>query len=227
AFLLAEKVHALLVEKEAALDPPTATFLHAAPVLERVGNEALGRDAGDRLVPVLDLDRVQGDIDHVAVGIQLRNLHPVADTNQVVGGDLYTGHQRQQGVLEDQHQHRGHGAEAGQQDQRRAVDQGGDDEDGGDGVEHDLHHLQIALDRMQAGIRASLVEQIDDVQYRRQGQGDGQYDEAAADVLHHGHGRFRQARYGFHAGGEHQRRNDVGQASDHAEVLQFGISRVA
>ncbi len=222
-----EKMHALLIQIQAALDAPAAAFLHAAPVLERIRDKALCRDAGDGLVPVLHLDGMQRDIDHVAVGIELRHLHPVADADQVVGGDLYAGHQRKQGVLEDQHQHRRHCTEAGEQDQRRTVDQSGDDEDGGDRVDDDLHHLQIALDRVQAGVRSALVDHVDDVEHRAERQRDGQHDEAAADVLHHGHRGFRQARYGRHAKRQHQCRDDVRQPFDDAEILQFAIAGVA
>ncbi len=216
----------MLIQVKAALDPAAATFLHAAPVLERVGNETLGRNAGDGLVPVLHLDGMQGDVDDISVGIELRHFHPVADANQVIGGDLHTGDQRQQGVLEDQHQHGGHGAQAGEQDQRRAVDQCGDDENGGDRVQPDLDYLQVALDRVDARIRAPLVEHVDDVQHAAERQRDGQYDEAATHVAHHRDRGFGQAGHRMHAGGEHQRRHDVRQPLDDAEILDVAGARM-
>ena len=75
----------------------------------------MGRNGGDRLVPVLDLHRVESDFDDVAVRAVLRHLDPVADADHVVAGDLYAGHYRQDRVLEHQHQDRGHGTEAAQQ----------------------------------------------------------------------------------------------------------------
>ncbi|MNT19288.1 hypothetical protein D3C72_1545430 [compost metagenome] len=164
---------------------------------------------------------MQGDVDHIAVGVELRHFHPVADADDVVGGDLHAGHQRQQGVLEDQHQHRCHGAEAREEDQRRAIDQAGDHEDGGDGEDGDLQHLQIALDGPQVGVLAALVEAVDDVQHGAQGQGDGEDDEGGADVGHHFHQGARHVGDHLHAPGQHQRRDDIGQALDQAVVLDL------
>src|SRR5690606_31382323 len=120
----------------------------------------------------------------------------------------------------DQHQHRGHGTQTGEQDQRRAVDQGGNDQDGGDGVDGDLHHLQIALDGPARGGGTPLVDVVDDIQHRAQGQGQGEDDETGADVLGDRDRGLGQPRHGLHAAGDDQRRHHVGQAADQAEILE-------
>ncbi|MOA09661.1 hypothetical protein D3C78_1295110 [compost metagenome] len=122
-------------------------------------------------------------------------------------------------MLEDQQQHRGHRTEAGEQDQRRAVDQRGDHQDGGERVDRDFHHLQVALDRPEVGVRALLVEAIGLLERAADGQGDGQHDEGAADVLHHGHRCLGQAGDQRHPAGEDQRRHYVGQAADDALLV--------
>ncbi len=91
-FFATQKVHALLIQKQAALDSPPAAFLHASPVLERIADKTLGRDVAYGLVPVLHLHRMQGNINDIAVYVELRHFHPVAHSDQVVGGDLHTGH---------------------------------------------------------------------------------------------------------------------------------------
>ena len=58
------------------------------------------------------------------------------------------------------------------------------------------------------------------------GQCDGQHDEAAADVAHHGHGAFRQAGDGRDADRQHQCRDDIRQSFDDAEVLQLVLAGV-
>lgn len=192
-----------------------------AGVAEGVGDESLGGDGGDGLVEVLHLDRVQGDVDDVAVGVELGHLDPVTDADDVVAGDLHAGHQGEQGVLEDQQQHRGHGAEAGEQDQRRAVDQGGDHQDDRDGVDDDLADLDIALDRLEPRRGPARIEHVDHVEGAAQGQGDGQHDEGAADVLYHGDQGLGTPGHQFDADRQHQGRDDVGQPTDDAVVIEL------
>lgn len=95
----AQKAHAGLVQVDRPLDAAAAGFLHAAIILERVADQAFGRNGGDGLVPVLHLDGMQGDVDDITVGIELWHLDPVTDAHDIAGRDLHAGHQRQQGVL--------------------------------------------------------------------------------------------------------------------------------
>ena len=48
-------------------------------------------DRRDGLVPVLDLDRVERDVDDVAIRSVLRHLDPVTHVDHVVAGDLDAG----------------------------------------------------------------------------------------------------------------------------------------
>src|SRR5690606_39760532 len=61
--VLVQEAHRALVQVQRALDPAAAGLAHAAPVLERVADQLLGRDRGDGLVPVLHRHRVQRDVD--------------------------------------------------------------------------------------------------------------------------------------------------------------------
>nr|GFD56958.1 hypothetical protein [Tanacetum cinerariifolium] len=87
------------INEQAALDASSAGLLHAAPVSERLGHQAPGRNGNNGLVKILHLDRVQRDVDDIAVGAHLRHLDPVADPQHVVAGQLHTGYERQQGVF--------------------------------------------------------------------------------------------------------------------------------
>ena len=55
---------------------------------------------------ILHLDRVQGDVHHVAIGADLGHFDPVADPQHVVAGQLHAGDERQQGVLRIQNRGR-------------------------------------------------------------------------------------------------------------------------
>src|SRR5690606_40403734 len=65
-----EETHRGLVDQQRALDPAAAEVGHPAPVAVALADQRPGRDGADRLVPVLHLDRVQADVDHVAVGVR-------------------------------------------------------------------------------------------------------------------------------------------------------------
>jgi len=100
------------VDIDGALDATAAGLRHATPVLHGIADQRIGGNGGDGLVPVLNLDRRQRDVDHVAVGAVLGHLDPVANRHHVVGGDLYTRHETENRVLEDQHQNRTQCADA-------------------------------------------------------------------------------------------------------------------
>src|SRR3546814_4405175 len=88
-----------LVDAQRPLDFAPARLEHRPPILVTVRNQPMGRYGGDRLVPVLHLDRVQGDVDHITVGIKLRHFDPVADPQHVVRGELDRGDEREDRVL--------------------------------------------------------------------------------------------------------------------------------
>src|SRR3990167_8473241 len=90
--LRAEKFNRMGVQPDASLDAPAAGLLHAAPVLETFRDQAPGRYCGDRIVPVLNLDRMQCDIDDIAIRANLRHLNPVSDAKHVVRGELEAGY---------------------------------------------------------------------------------------------------------------------------------------
>ena len=90
---------------------------------------------------------MQRDVDDVAIGLVLGHLDPVADLDHVVSGELDARDQREDRVLEDQQQDRGHRTEAAQEDQRALIEQRRDDDDDRDDSDGQLDELQIALDR--------------------------------------------------------------------------------
>ena len=222
---VAQKADALLVQVDAALDAPPTRLRHAPPVAERIRNQALGGDVGDRLVPVLHLDRVQGNVDHAAVHPDLRHLNPVAHPHHVVRAELHTGHQRQQGILKDQHQHRRHRPQARQQDEGRTIDQRGDHQDGRQRINDDLDHLHIALDGPLCSIGPALPHRVDEVQQVGQRQRHRQHDEGPAHVLHHRDHRLRQLGHGLNAPRQHQGGHHMRQPRDHPQRPHLRVIR--
>src|SRR5690606_10006686 len=155
-----DEIDALCIQPQAALDTPPARFLHAAPVLEAFADQPVRRYGGESFVPVLHLDGVQRDVDDIAVGTDLRHFDPVADPQHIVGGELHAGDKRKQGVPKYQQQHRRHGAQTGQQDQRRSVDKYRDDADGGQREDDQLADLYVAFDRARAVAGSACVDDL-------------------------------------------------------------------
>ncbi|MNZ58544.1 hypothetical protein D3C78_765560 [compost metagenome] len=111
-FFSGQKTHARSIDEQAAFDPPAARLLHATVVAERLAHQPPGGDRDNGLVEVLHLNRVQGDIDHIAIGADLGHFDPVADVQHVVTGELHAGDERQQGVLVHQQQYCRHRTQA-------------------------------------------------------------------------------------------------------------------
>ena len=73
-------------------------------------------------------------------------------------------------------------------------------------------------------IGPALIERVENVQQGADGQGDGQHDEGAADVLRDRYHGFGHARHHGYTGGQHQRRDDVRQALDDAAFLDLAMA---
>ncbi len=219
-FLVMQKAHAAGIDEQAALDPPSAGLLHAAPVAEGFGHQAPGRDRDDGLVEILHLDRVQGDVHHIAVGADLGHLDPVADPQHVVAGQLHAGDERQQGVLVDQQDHRRHGAKTRQQQQRRAVDQGGDDDDGAEHEQPHFRQLHVALDRAGPRVFGPCIDIQQGVEQGAQGQDQEQQGDGQRRVAEEQQGGLAQFRHQVQAELDHQRRRHLGQAMEHLVLVQ-------
>ena len=73
------------------LDAAAADFLHGGIVYERLVDQTVDRQTGQRLVPVADFHGMQGDLRDNAVDILGPHDDPVADLDQVVDIDLHTG----------------------------------------------------------------------------------------------------------------------------------------
>ena len=134
------------VDVYGTLDTAAAALLHAAPVLERVAHESIGRYGGDGLVPVAHLDGGEGHLLHIAVGPVLGHGDPVAGAQHVVGRELYACHETHDGVFEHEHEHGGRGSQGGEYVAGILVDEDADHDDEGHADDHDLEHLVDALD---------------------------------------------------------------------------------
>ncbi|MNS96947.1 hypothetical protein D3C72_1312650 [compost metagenome] len=145
-FLVGQEAHAGRVDAQGALDAAAARLEHVAVVAVAFRKQLVRGHRGDRVVPVLHLDRMQRDVLHETIGVGLRHFDPVADAQHVVAGQLRAGHQRQQRVLEHQQQHRRQRAQARNHPQRRAVDQDGQHQHGAHRRQNQLADLDIALD---------------------------------------------------------------------------------
>ena len=219
-FIVTQEAHAAGVDKQAAFDAPPAGGLHAAPVLERFGHQAPGGDGDDGLVEVLHLDRVQGDIHHVAIRANLRHFDPVANPQHVVAGQLHAGDERQQGVLVHQQDHRRHGTQTRQQQQRRTVDQRGHDDDRAKHVEDHFRQLHVALDRAGAGVFGACVDVQQGAEQGAHGQHQEQDSDRQGHVADEQDRGLAQVRYQVQAELDHQGGRHLGQAVEDFVVPQ-------
>ena len=125
--LLVEKTHRVLIDGDTAHDPPRPGGEHRLPVGIGLGEEILGGNTGDGIVPVADGNGVQRDIRHLAAEVLVRHFNPVPQLEHVVGRQLNVRHQRQQSMLEHDHQYRRHGPQTGDNNDRRFVRHHGED----------------------------------------------------------------------------------------------------
>ena len=87
---------------------------------------------------------------------------------------METSHKRQQRVLEHEHHHRRERAHAAEQDQWRAVEQRGNNQDRAENIDHDLQDLDESRDGPAARFRPALVNHVPCLQHRYQRQRDHQ-----------------------------------------------------
>ncbi len=117
-FVVAQKVNARQIDMQRSLDSPPSRLVHTSPVFKRFANEPVSRDRGDRHIPVLNLNRVQRNIDYVSVRISLRHLNPITDSDHVIRHYLKARHQRQNRIPKDQHEKGGERAQTRQEHHR-------------------------------------------------------------------------------------------------------------
>ena len=148
-FYLSELVDHLLiadfyrghVDVDGALDSPASRFFHASPVFERTGDEGVSGNRGNGLVEIPYHDRCQGHVDNVAVGAEIGDLDPVADTHHLVGGELYSRDETENGIPEDQDQNSSYGAKASEKEIGRFSHDDGKNDDDRSRIQDDLGHL--------------------------------------------------------------------------------------
>ena len=143
-----------------------ARLLHAAPVGERLGNEVVGGDGRDGLVPVLNLDGGQADLRDIAVRVAARYHDPVAQPHHVVGAELDARHEAEDGVLEDQHQHGGEGGQTAQQNGQPLAGDDADDDEHDGAPDHDGNYLGDDLDGLVLDAGDVFVDAVDAVHQR-------------------------------------------------------------
>ena len=135
------------VDADGALDSAAAGVLHPAPIAASVGDQFRRRDAHHRLVEILHLHRRERHVDHIAVDAVALHLDPVALAHRVVRGDLDSGHQAHDSVLEHKQEPHDHRTQAGHQRAYLAPHHDRDDEHTPDKTCHQHRRLQQALDR--------------------------------------------------------------------------------
>ncbi len=181
------KAHGIEVEMDRALDASPTALLHAAPVTVGRVEQFVCRDGRDRLVPVLDLDRVERDVEHVAVRIVGRHLDPVPLFHQVVGVDLEAGDEREQRVLKEQQQDRHHRTQAAEEHQRRLAGKERDAEDDADGDHDQLEQVQVALNGLAPVVAAPLIDLVDRIEQRVAGHQGQPQDQEQQDLAYRPH----------------------------------------
>lgn len=100
------------VDMDGALHASGALVDHAVPVLEGVADEGVGGNGRYGVVEIAHFDGREGDFLNGAVDVELVDGHPVSDAEHFVEGELDAGDQAEDGVLEDEHEDRGHGSES-------------------------------------------------------------------------------------------------------------------
>lgn len=220
-FGIIEKPDAALIDEERTLDAPPAGFLHAAPVLEGVGDELAHRQSGDRLVPVAYFDGVEGDFDHVAVGVLAGHFDPVTDPHHIVRTELETRDEREDRVLKDQHQHRRHRPEPGEQDQRIPVDERCNDENRRHAENEDFPELEISFDRLVRRIGTAIVEDSGQVESFGKTQTRRENEKRDADIPDDDLKRFMHIGDHRRTVSQYQCRNDIRQPGNDGSANFF------
>ena len=159
-FCWSQKSNAGGIDAQGALDTTAARFKHLTPVAIALGKQLVSGNGGNRLVPVLDLDRVQRHINNKTIRPGLLHFDPVADAQHVIGAHLRAGHQRQQSVFKDQQEHRRQCTQTGEQQNGRLIQNDGDHDNNANRPHCYLSHFHIALDGLGtplAGIGVDLL----------------------------------------------------------------------
>lgn len=129
------------------IDPASATLLHPPPVLERVIDQRIGWNGRYRLIPIPDLYSVQRDFLDSTVGHSIGQLYPVADTQHIIGRELYPCHKSQNTVFEHQHQYSRRCAQACKQSHRGLIHQHRDYNNAADKEQQYLKNLHKPFHR--------------------------------------------------------------------------------
>ena len=77
------------IDHDRTLDPSSAAIRHPSPVLEGRVYQLISRDDTNRLVPILDLDRMQCDINDITISSKLRCLYPIPYLKKIIRCDLH------------------------------------------------------------------------------------------------------------------------------------------
>jgi len=96
------------------------------------------------LIVVLHRDGIERDARHFAIGLILLHGHTITHPQHIVGAYLNTGHKPHDGILENEQQHSRHSTKGTEHNERRLVEQRGEDENTRQNVDHQLSYLNVA-----------------------------------------------------------------------------------
>ena len=160
-------MHGLHVDADRALDAPPAGSLHAAPVLERGGNQRVGGNVGDRVVPVAHLHRRQRNVENLPVHAHALDFYPVLVADEIVRRNHHARREAQQRVLEDDQKNRHQRAEPRQKIRGRFVRKNRKHPNRRAERDQDFQRLEKALDR---NVLEPFVVHPDDHQRAERGE---------------------------------------------------------
>jgi hypothetical protein len=163
---------------------------------------------------------LQGDVDHVAVGVELRHLDPVAHADQVVAGQLDARHQAEQRVAEHQQQHRRSRAEPTEDEERVAPDQRRDHHDGRQDVDDEHDRLQVALDGPRGRLRRAGVHIAERVEEGADRARDHQHHGSCDEALREGRDAVGQQRHEGEPGADDEEWHRPGETVEEAPGVQ-------
>ena len=101
------EVYRIHIYIQRTFDAPCSRLPHTPPILERIADQRIRRDGGDGLIKILHFHGSKRDLYHIPVRTIFTHRNPIARTQHIIGRKLYTCHQPQYTIPENQHQYRG------------------------------------------------------------------------------------------------------------------------
>ena len=152
---------------EGTFDAAATGFRHPPPVFKGFGDQGIGGNGCNGLVPVAYPYRVDGDLDNLSIGIITGHLYPVTHPDHIGAGQLDGGDKTEDGVAKHQHGHCGQAAHDRDESPRGAIGEDCDQKDNGKDIDNNPGRINIAADGFSGAAAQASIDGIDRVEQRR------------------------------------------------------------